>query len=82
MLPLVRGHNRSSVGFASAELGTFTGPWEGASHRERLWDVYNPVLTRGLHGRAAKVYMDPPQDELNDSGEVLVSLCITHETLL
>ena len=81
MLPLVHGQNRSSVGSASAEHGTSTGPWEGASHRERLRGVYSPVLTRGLHGRIAKVYMGPPQDKLNDSEEVLVSLRITHETL-
>ena len=43
--------------------------------------MYSPVLTRDLHGRIAKVYMGPPQDELNDSEEVLVSLRITHETL-
>ena len=43
--------------------------------------MYIPVLTRALHGRTAKVYMGPPQNELNDSEEVLMSLRITHETL-
>ena len=43
--------------------------------------MYNPVLMRGYHGRTAMVYMGPPQDELNDSEEVRVSLRITHEAL-
>ena len=69
------------LSLASAELSTSTGSWEESLPLRETPGRVQPVRTRGLHDRTAKVYMGPPQDELDDFEEVLVSLRITHETL-